>query len=126
MVVLQKRANRRATGGRYKALRVKRKHQMGRLPALTKVEEKPRKTKIKLLGGNQKIKLLSTNQLNVYDPKTKKYQKAVITSVVENPANRHYIRRNIMTKGSIVETDKGKAKITSRPGQEGAISGILV
>ena len=31
-----------------------------------------------------------------------------------------------MTKGTIIETEKGKAKITSRPGQEGSINAVLV
>jgi len=64
--------------------------------------------------------------INVYDPKTKKYSKVEIKTVVENPANRHYVRRNILTKGTIVDTSLGKAKITSRPGQEAVLNGILV
>jgi small subunit ribosomal protein S8e len=46
--------------------------------------------------------------------------------VVENPANPHYVRRNILTKGAIVETEFGKARIISRPGQHGVINGVLV
>ncbi|MBU0615836.1 MAG: 30S ribosomal protein S8e [Nanoarchaeota archaeon] len=126
MVILQKRANRKPTGGRYKSSKTKPMHEMGRLPALTKVEEKTRKKDIRLLGGHTKEKVLATNVINLYDPKSKKYSKATIKTVVGNPANRHYVRRNIITKGSIVETDKGKARVTSRPGQEGSISGILV
>ena len=52
--------------------------------------------------------------------------KTEIISVVENPANIHYVRRNIMTKGAIIETELGKAKITSRPGQTGTINAILI
>ena len=36
-------------------------------------------------------------------------------------ANRHYVRRNILTKGTVITTDKGNAVITSRPGQEARI-----
>ena len=46
--------------------------------------------------------------------------------VVENPANRHFVRRNIMTKGTVIETEKGKARITSRPGQDGTINAVLI
>ena len=46
--------------------------------------------------------------------------------VVDNPANRNFVKRNIMTKGTVVETDKGKVRITSRPGQEGSLNGVLV
>ena len=65
-------------------------------------------------------------EINVYDSKTKKYSKEKIKTIVENNANRHFVRRNIMTKGAVVETAKGKVKITSRPGQVGVLQGILI
>ena len=34
--------------------------------------------------------------------------------------------RNILTKGAFVETNLGKVKITSRPGQDGNMNGILI
>ena len=43
-----------------------------------------------------------------------------------NSANPNYVRRNIITKGAIVETPEGNAKVTSRPGQDGVINGILI
>ena len=49
-----------------------------------------------------------------------------ILDVVENKANPNFVRRNIITKGAIVETSKGNAKVTSRPGQSGVISGVLL
>ncbi|MBW3022802.1 30S ribosomal protein S8e, partial [Candidatus Woesearchaeota archaeon] len=54
------------------------------------------------------------------------YTKAKIKTVADSPANKHYVRRNIITKGAIVETDKGKAKITSRPGQDGTVNAVLI
>ena len=78
------------------------------------------------MGGSKKSRLLSSDIVNVYDPKTKKYEKLKIETVKENPANSNFIRRNIMTKGAIVKTSKGNARITSRPGQEGSINAILV
>ena len=49
-----------------------------------------------------------------------------IISVVENPANRQYVRRNIVTKGAIVQTEIGKALVTSRPGQDGIVNAVLL
>ena len=49
-----------------------------------------------------------------------------ILGVIENSANPNYVRRNIITKGAIVETPEGNAKVTSRPGQDGVINGILI
>ena len=63
---------------------------------------------------------------NLYDPKSKTYKKAKIINEIENPANRNFIRRNILTRGAVVETDAGKARITSRPGQDGVVNAVLV
>ena len=77
-------------------------------------------------GATISTRLLSTDIANVYDPKSKKYKKAKIETIVECPANRNYIRRNIIVKGAIIKTDMGNARVTSRPGQEGAVNAILV
>ena len=64
--------------------------------------------------------------VNVSDAKTKKTFKVKITGILENPASSNLVRRNILTKGTVVQTEKGKARITSRPGQEGTVSGVLL
>ena len=38
----------------------------------------------------------------------------------------HYMRRNILTKGAIIKTELGDARITNRPGQDGVINAILL
>ena len=45
---------------------------------------------------------------------------------METPSNRFFARQNIITKGTILETEIGKVKVTNRPTQEGNINGILV
>ncbi|MCX6706995.1 MAG: 30S ribosomal protein S8e [Candidatus Woesearchaeota archaeon] len=99
--------------------------QRGSLPTMTLLSDKKVRV-IRQKGGGSKSRLLSINTANVFDPKSKKFHKAKILNIVENPANRHYVRRNIITKGTIMETDKGRARVTSRPGQEGAISAVLI
>ena len=125
MVVTHHRSKRKTTGGRYIAARKKRLFEKGRDPTLTKLG-KTKKKKVRTKGGNIKISLLKSDTANLFDPETKTYCKVKIKSVLENPANRHFIRRNILTKGAVIETEKGRAKITSRPGQEGSINAILV
>ena len=73
-----------------------------------------------------KTVLLNANIANVYDPKSKKTIRSKIVTVKENPANPHYVQRNIMNRGTVVETEKGLAKITSRPGQDGVINAVLL
>ena len=77
-------------------------------------------------SNNKKQFLLSADIVNVYDKNDKKYKKSKIITIVSNLANRHFIRRNILTKGAIVKTDLGDVRITSRPGQEGTINGVLL
>lgn len=125
MVLLQKRSNRKSTGGRFKAMSVKRQHMMGSPATLTKLGEKRVKDQ-RTRGGENKQRLLTMDTANVYDPKTKKYSQAKILTITENNANRNFVRRNIMTKGTIIETAAGNARITNRPGQAGAINAILI
>jgi small subunit ribosomal protein S8e len=125
MAISQLRSKRKSTGGRFKRLFVKRLSRMGRLPVFTGIGARKVKT-VRTVGGNKKSKILRAEKVNVYDPKTKKYEVVEIKNVVENPANSQYVRRNLMTKGAIIETPKGKAKITSRPGQEAVLNAVLV
>lgn len=125
MAIVQGRGRTSITGKRLNPYRGKRLFERGSLPAFTKIAPKkavPMRTK----GGHLKYRLLTVDEVNLFNPKTKKFTKAKIITVKDNPANRHFIRRNILTKGAIVETDKGKARLTSRPGQEKAVNAIAI
>lgn len=125
MALTSHRSLRKITGGRYQEYRKKRVFEIRGQPVLTRLAEKKVKT-VRGIGGQTKQKILAANTIHVYDPKTKKYGKETVKTIVENAANRHFVRRNIMTKGAIVETAKGKVRITSRPGQVGVLQGVLV
>ncbi len=125
MAIIQHRAKRSKTGSVYKAHGKKKQYQIGRQPTFTKIGEARIKF-LRVMGANTKLKLLTAENINLIDPKTKKAMKAKLKTVVGNPANSNFVRRNILTKGSIIETDKGKARITSRPGQEGTVNAVLV
>ena len=87
-------------------------------------EHKVKKTRS--IGGNSKTKLIRSTVVNVIDQDSKKAVKATMKNVIANPASKFFIRRNILTKGAVVETDKGKVKITNRPGQDGNLNGVFV
>ena len=126
MAISQLKSLRKHSGGRYKQQgRKKKAYELGRQPAFTKLEKRRAKY-VRTKGAHKKVRLLSTDTANLFDPKAKKYEQVKIKEVVENPANRHFVRRNIMTKGTIIETEKGKARITSRPGQDGTINAVLI
>ena len=125
MARAQTRPKRKQSGARYVAYRKKKLHELGREPAYTHLEKK-RVTKIRARSAIRKLRLLSVDTANLYDPKEKKYSQTKIKSVLENPADRHFVRRNIMTKGTVIDTEKGKARITSRPGQHGTVNAVLI
>ena len=77
-------------------------------------------------GGNLKHKILSDKFACVTDTKSGKTEKVEITRVVKNPANVDYDRRGVITKGAVVETSLGLARVTSRPGQHGILNAVLV
>ena len=125
MAISQGKSTRKLTGGRYVANRGKRKSELGREPANTRLDEK-RLRKIRTRGGNGKLRLASGNTMNLINVDTNVSQTVEIITVLENSADPNYVRRNIITKGAIVETSAGKAKVTSRPGQDGIINGVLI
>lgn len=125
MAISQGKSVRSPSGGRLRFNHGKRKSVLGRSSAETKLGGK-RLRKIRTRGGNEKLRLDVGNKINVIDPKTNKAKMLDILDVVENKANPNFVRRNIITKGAIVETSKGNAKVTSRPGQSGVISGVLL
>ena len=126
MGVSHGRSKRLPSGAIYKPYRKKRHYECGREPSLTRIGENVKLKLIRTRGGNKKFCLLRVNKVNVYDLKTKRCELVKIKGVIENPANRHFVRRNIITKGCIVDTEKGKAKVTSRPGQHGVVNAVLV
>lgn len=125
MSLWQGLSTRKPTGGRLILSRKKRRFEIAPEDAETKLAPTSQKL-IRSRAGAQKVKLLATDKVSFTDPATGKSAMATIKTVTENPANIHYVRRNILTKGAVVDTDKGKVKITSRPGQAGALSGVLV
>jgi small subunit ribosomal protein S8e len=125
MVVIHGKSKRKPTGGRYTDRPTKRLMQKGSHAAHTKVAETQKKT-LPTKGGGEKIKLFAADKVNLYDPKAKKYSMETIKNVSENSADRHFVRHNILTKGAVIATSKGKAKVTSRPGQEGSVNAVLI
>jgi small subunit ribosomal protein S8e len=119
------RSLRKPSGGRYHYSRTKKSYELASNPANTKLDGKTRTKTVRVIGGNAKTVTLSTNVINVTDKKGKT-TKTQILNVVGNPANPQMVIRNIITKGAIVETKLGKARVTSRPGQYGTLSGTLI
>lgn len=112
------------SGSRKRAFRKKRKYELGTFPAETKLDV-PKRKKVRGRGGNTKHKLLRDKYVCVTtsDGITEKVE---IRRVIENPANIDYNRRGIITKGVVLETSLGFARVTSRPGQHGVINAVHI
>ena len=127
MGVYQWRDHKKPTGAKKNwYYKVKRKYAMGRffIPAILSSEEERRLLRVR--GGNFKVRARKVAYAVVSDPETGKAKKARIIRVLETPANREYARRQIIVKGSIIETSEGKAVVTSRPGQDGIVNAVLL
>lgn len=106
---------------RYK---VKKKCHLGGDEILVELRDRERRIVRRTKGGNKKIKLRFATYANVFDGKN--YKKVKILDVIENKAHPLYERRKIITKGAIIKTEIGLAKVTSRPSQHGVVNAILI
>ena len=77
-------------------------------------------------SGLQTVRILADEIVNVNDPSKGITKQAKLVTVVDSPADVNYVRRNILTKGAVVETDMGKVRLTSRPGKDGVLNGVLL
>ena len=73
-----------------------------------------------------KVRLAAADSAVVTDKASGKSSKSKLLRVIRNPASVDYQRRGVITKGAIVETELGQARVTSRPGQDGVINAILL
>ena len=112
------------TGGIRHPLKSRQKFQIDRYPneaLMCEQETATRKTR----GNNRKTALKTVNHVNLVLPNAK-IKRSKIVRVLENQTNNDYQRRGVITKGAILETEDGKCKVVSRPGQNGVINAILV
>lgn len=112
------------TGGHRHPLKTRRKFQMDRYPNEALMGDQETATR-KTRGNNRKTGLKTASHINLVMPDSK-IKRSKIVKVLENQTNNDYQRRGVITKGAIVETEDGKCKIVSRPGQCGIINAVLV
>ena len=111
------------TGGRRYPLRSRRKYEIDRYPNEALVGEQITITR-KVRGKNVKTAIKTIDSVNIaIDSKIKKVK---IIRVLENGTNNDYQRRGVISKGAILETEEGKCRVVSRPGQHGTVNAILV
>ena len=113
----------KVTGGRRHPLRSRRKYEIDRFPNEAIIGEQITITR-KVRGKNVKTGIKTIDSVNLaIDSKIKRVK---IIKVLENATNNDYQRRGIISKGAILETEEGKCRVISRPGQHGTVNAILV
>ena len=121
----QGKSVRKVTGGRISPAQGKRRTEIGLAPTDTHIGEDKRKLE-RTTGANEKVRALRAQYANVTNAANGDTRKAKIEKVEENGANPNYVRRNLLTKGAIIKTEIGRARIVSRPGQDGIINAVLL
>jgi len=121
----QGRSVRRSTGGRYRPSRGKRRDEIGSGPTDTHIGEDRRKI-VRTYGGTPKVRAMRAKYANVADKSNGEIKKVLIQTVEENGANPNYVRRNLLTRGAVIRTEIGRARVQSRPGQDGVINAVLI
>ena len=117
-------ATSKITGGRRVPLRIRRKYETDRYPNEAVNDVQVTITR-RIRGNNRKTALKSIDFVNLA-AENSKVKKTKILKVLENATNNDYQRRGIITKGAILETQEGKCKVISRPGQNGIVNAILL
>ena len=111
------------TGGRKHTSRSRRKYEIDRFPNEALVGDQITITR-KVRGKNNKTSVKTIDSVNLaIDSKIKRVK---IIKVLENATNNDYQRRGVISKGAILETEEGKCRVISRPGQHGTVNAILV
>ena len=111
------------TGGRRHPLRSRRKYEIDRFPNEAITGEQITITR-KVRGKNVKTAIKTIDSVNLAI--NSKIKRVKIIKVLENVTNNDYQRRGIISKGAILETEEGKCRVVSRPGQHGTVNAILV
>jgi len=117
-------ATSKITGGRRIPLRVRRKYEIDRYP--NEAVNGAQVTITRRVRGNNKKTALKTIDFVNLATGSAKVKKAKIIKVLDNATNNDYKRRGIITKGAILETQEGKCRVISKPGQNGIVNAILL
>ena len=119
MAVWHKRSDTKKSGGTTRSYRKSKKYDLGSDFSAPEIGEK-RVVNVDVRGNNTKQRVRRAEKANLsIDGEVKQVD---IESVEENPANPNFVRRSLLTKGTVIQTSEGKAKITSRPGQDGVVN----
>ncbi|MDC8438460.1 MAG: 30S ribosomal protein S8e [Candidatus Nitrosotenuis sp.] len=117
-------ATSKITGGRRRPLKTRRKYDMDRFPNEAVMGQQVTVTRqVRASLVKTALKTIDHVNLSLKDGKVKKSK---ILKVLENTTNSDYQRRGVISKGAVLETEDGKCRVVSRPGQHGVVNAVLL
>jgi len=125
MAVWHGKKGRTKTGGEITIHRKKRRFELGSLPLHVRIGKEEKFVK-KTKGGGKRIKARSVEFANVLNPESREIKKVKILDIIENRGDPDMVRRGIITKGCIIRTEIGNARVTSRPSQHGTVNALAL
>ncbi len=125
-IQIHKRSKTKVNGNGKKIIvfRNKKRSEIGNYFSATKLFDKNVTRETRHRGGNKRRILKMAGFANLLTKEG--YKKVQITNVLESKNNRNFARQNILTKGTVINTELGKAIILNRPGREGNINAKLL
>lgn len=95
----------RATGGKKKVWRKKRKYELGRQPAMTKLSSNKTVRRVRVRGGNVKWRALRLDTGNYSWGSEAVTRKTRILDVVYNASNNELVRTQTLVRSAIIQVD---------------------
>lgn len=111
-------------GKRKSKNRDKKRSEMGSYFVATRFGAENVQKTVRSRGGKTRPKLMYAGSANLLTKDG--YKRVKITGVAESKDNRNFARLNIITKGTVIETELGKAVVTNSPGREGGVNAKLL
>eukprot|EP00271_Cylindrocystis_brebissonii_P008900 TRINITY_DN23425_c0_g1_i1.p1 TRINITY_DN23425_c0_g1~~TRINITY_DN23425_c0_g1_i1.p1 ORF type:complete len:241 (+),score=68.66 TRINITY_DN23425_c0_g1_i1:72-725(+) len=96
---------RRSTGGKKKVWHKKRKYEMGRQPAMTKLSSNKTVRRLRVRGGNFKFRALRLDTGNFSWGSESVTRKSRLLDVVYNASNNELVRTQTLVKNAVVQVD---------------------
>ncbi len=112
------------SGKKKLANRSKRRHEAGGYFVATKFSDKDVMRETRGRGGNVASKLQFVTKANILTESG--YKQAKIKAVLESRDNKNFARLAIITKGSVIDTELGKAQVINKVGKDGCVNAKLL
>ena len=111
-------------GKKKSKIRDRRRSDTGNYFSATKLHDTNVQKSVRRRGGSVTVVLKRAGFANVITKSG--MQKTKIKAIEASKDNRNFARQNVITKGTVISTELGKAEVTNRPGRDGVVNAKLL